>query len=57
MDGKVRWERLPLVGDSSSTTRAYKKVDDRTIELTNKKDGKVTAKGRIVVSADGKTAL
>ena len=30
-------------------------MDDRTIELTNKKDGKVTAKGRIVVSADGKS--
>ncbi|MFZ1130186.1 MAG: hypothetical protein WBV31_00925 [Terriglobales bacterium] len=53
--GKFDGKDYPLVGDSSSTTRAYKKVDDRTIELTNKKDGKVTAKGRIVVSADGKS--
>jgi hypothetical protein len=38
-----------------SDTRSYKKVDDRTTDLTNKKDGKVTLTGRIVISADGKT--
>jgi flavin-dependent dehydrogenase len=30
-------------------------VDDRTLELTAKKDGKVTLTGRIVVAADGKS--
>ena len=35
--------------------RSYKKVDDRTLALTVKKGGKVTATGRIVVSADGKS--
>jgi hypothetical protein len=35
--------------------RSYKKVDDHTLELTSKKDGKVTMTGRIVVSADGKS--
>ncbi len=44
----------PLTGEAS-TTRAYKKIDDRTMELTNKKDGKVTSTGRIVVGADGKS--
>jgi hypothetical protein len=45
----------PLVGDSSADTRAYKKINDHTLELTNKKEGKVTATGKVVVSADGKT--
>jgi hypothetical protein len=45
----------PLIGDPVSDTRSYKKIDDRTTELTNKKGGKVTATGRIVISADGKS--
>ena len=45
----------PLTGDPTADTRSYKKVDDRTMELTNKKDGKVIVSGRIVVSADGKS--
>ena len=44
----------PLVGDPSADTRSYKKIDDRTLELANKKEGKVTTTGKIVVSADGK---
>ena len=35
--------------------RSYKKVDDHTLTMMVKKDGKVTATGRIVVSADGKS--
>jgi hypothetical protein len=35
--------------------RSYKKIDDRTLKVTVKKDGKVTAHGRLVVSADGKS--
>ena len=45
----------PLTGDMSADSRAYKKINDRTVELTNKKDGKVTTTGKIVVSADGKS--
>jgi hypothetical protein len=52
--GKFDGKDYPLTGDPSST-RAYKKVNDRTLELTNKKDGKVTSTGRAVVSADGKS--
>ncbi len=44
-----------VTGDPSSDMRAYKKVDDRTQELTVKKGGKVTITGQVVVSADGKT--
>lgn len=53
--GKFDGKDYPLTGDPNANTRSYKKVDDRTTELTNKKDGKVTATGRIVVSADGKS--
>lgn len=45
----------PLTGDPTADTRAYKKVNDHTLELTNKKEGKVTTSGKIEVSADGKT--
>lgn len=45
----------PLAGDPTADTRSYKKINDRTTELTNKKDGKVVATGKIVVSADGKS--
>ncbi len=45
----------PVTGDSSADMRAYKQIDASTLELTNKKDGKVVATGRVVISADGKT--
>jgi hypothetical protein len=45
----------PLTGDSTSDTRSYKKINEHTTELTNKKAGKVTATGKIVISADGKS--
>ncbi len=53
--GKFDGKDYPLTGDPSADTRSYKKVDDRTTDLTNKKGGKVTATGRIVISADGKS--
>src|SRR5208283_4128732 len=53
--GKFDGKDYPLTGDPISDTRSYKKVDDRTMELTNKKGGKVTVSGRIVISADGKS--
>lgn len=42
-------------GDPTSDMRSYKKIDDRTLDFTVKKGGKVTATGRIVVAADGKS--
>ena len=53
--GKFDGKDYPLVGDPGADTRAYKKIDDRTMELTNTKGGNATTTGRIVVSADGKT--
>lgn len=45
----------PVTGSAGEDTRAYKKIDDRTLAFTSKKDGKVTNTGKVVVSADGKT--
>ena len=53
--GKFDGKDYPLTGDPTSDARAYKQVNDHTLELTNKKDGKVTMEGKIKVSADGKT--
>jgi hypothetical protein len=53
--GKFDGKDYPLTGDPTADTRSYKKINDNTAELTNKKDGKVVLAGRIVVSADGKT--
>jgi hypothetical protein len=52
--GKFDGKDYPVTGDATSDTRSYKK-DGNTLEMTNKKDGKVAATGKIVVSADGKT--
>ena len=53
--GKFDGKEHPVTGDPNADARSYKTVDARTLELTVKKDGKVTASGRIVVSADGKS--
>jgi len=45
----------PVTGDPNSDTRSYKKIDERTLDLTVKKGGKIVSSGRIVVSPDGKT--
>jgi len=53
--GKYDGKDYSVTGDSSSDMRSLKKIDDNTLELTIKKDGKATGTGRIVLSADGKT--
>ncbi len=53
--GKFDGKDYPVTGDATSDARSYKKIDDHTLELAGKQGGKVTASGRIVLSADGKT--
>ena len=53
--GKFDGKDYPVTGDPTSDSRSYKKVDDRTLDLTVKKDGKITITGRVVVAADGKS--
>jgi hypothetical protein len=53
--GKFDGKDYPVTGDPTSDSRALKQIDAHTIDLTSKKDGKITLTGRIVVSADGKS--
>jgi hypothetical protein len=53
--GKFDGKDYPVTGDPTSDTRAYKRVNDHTLEVTNKKGNKGTTTARIVVSADGKS--
>src|SRR5271169_6519651 len=53
--GKFDGKDYPLTGDPGADTRAYKTVSANKMDLTNKKGGKVTDTGAIVVSADGKS--
>ena len=53
--GKFDGKDYPVTGDSTQDARAYRKIDDRTMELDVKKDGKIAYTGRIVLSADGKS--
>ena len=53
--GKFDGRNYPVTGDPTSEARSYKKIDDRTLELTAWYHGRVLVTGRIVVSADGKS--
>jgi len=60
---KTQWEwtakfdgkDYPVKGDPDRDTVSLKKIDDNSIEVTNKKDGKVTNTMKIVVAKDGKS--
>ena len=53
--GKFDGKEYAVTGDAMSDMRSYKRIDDRTLEFTGTKGGKVTITGRVEVSADGKT--
>jgi hypothetical protein len=53
--GKFDGKDYPLTGDPSADSRAYTKVDDHTLTMSNKMGGKAVTTGHIVVAADGKT--
>jgi len=53
--GKFDGNDYAVTGDPANDTRAYRRISDRTLALIDKKNGKVTLTGRIVVSADGKS--
>ena len=55
--GKFDGKDYAVTGDPTSDMRSYQKVGDRVLKMTVKKDGKVTATGRIIVSADGKSRV
>jgi len=53
--GKFDGKFYPVTGDPNTDELAYKQINDRTLDLTTKKGGKVVVTGRIVVAADGKS--
>lgn len=53
--GKFDGNDYPVTGESNADARSYKRIDANTLEIANKKAGKATMTGRIVVSKDGKT--
>ncbi len=54
--GKFDGKDYPVTGDTATgDTRSAKKINDHTVAIGLKKDGKVVATGRIVIAADGKT--
>jgi hypothetical protein len=54
--GKFDGKDYPVIGDpSGGDTRSYTKVDDRTLVVIVKKNGKVIVTARTVVSADGQS--
>jgi hypothetical protein len=53
--GKFDGKDYPVTGDPTSDARSYASVDAHTLALSVKKAGYETAKGNIVVAADGKS--
>jgi hypothetical protein len=53
--GKFDGKDYSVTRDPTSDMRSYTQVDDRTLDFSLKKDGKVTITGRVVVAADGKS--
>src|SRR5262249_13237071 len=53
---KIDGKDYLVQGDAQrDSTRAFRRIDRRTMEVTNKTDGKVTSTIREVISPDGKT--
>ena len=60
---KTHWEwsakydgkDYPVMGDPSRDTVALKRVDNNTLEVTNKKSGKLANTMKIVVAKDGRS--
>lgn len=55
--GKFDGKDYPVIGDSTSDKRAYKRINDHTLSLTAKKGGRVTMTGLIIISDDGKDRI
>jgi hypothetical protein len=53
--GKFDGKFYAVTGDPTSDMRSYRKINNRTLALTGKKDGKITVTGRITVTANGRT--
>ena len=52
---KVDGKDYPGTGNGDADTYAFKRLDSRSYEVTQKKDGKVTIVAKMVVAPDGKS--
>jgi hypothetical protein len=55
--GRFNGKDYEVTGDPTADMRAYTKLNDQTLDMVNKKGGKVVSHGRIAVSADGKSRV
>jgi hypothetical protein len=55
VDGTFDQKDRPVIGDPARDTVSVRKIDDYTIEVTNKKAGNVTTVLRAVYAKDGKS--
>jgi hypothetical protein len=53
--GKFDGVDYPVQGVELVLTNAYRRIDDRTLELIQKIDGQVVATARLLISPDGRT--
>ena len=53
--GKFDGKEYPSTGNPNEDVRSNKQVNDHTLEVVSKKDGKVVLTAKVVASADGKT--
>ena len=53
--GKIDGKDYPVEGLEVYLTSAYRQVDDHTLELTQKLDGRAVVRAKIVLSPDGNT--
>ena len=53
--GTLDGRDYPVQGVEVYLTSAYQRVDDHTLDLTQKLDGRVVVRARLLLSADGKT--
>lgn len=53
--GKFDGKDYAVTGDPNADSRAYRRLNSGTLAFTNKKDGRITTTGRIVVSANSRS--
>lgn len=53
--GKFDGKDYPVTGGEAGTTRSYKMINERTLDITGKVNGKENLHGKIEVAKDGKT--
>jgi hypothetical protein len=54
-DAKFDGNEYPVSGDTGHTTVTVRKIDDHTVEETDRREGKVTDEIHMSASKDGKT--